>query len=178
MKHDQKREIIAEAFISMLSNAPLEDLRIQDLCDRAKVSKSTFYRLFTDKYELAFWIYKKHSTEEVLTKPNLSSWDDWSYHDLSHILKYKAFYRNIASYRGQNCLYDCLSHFYHENILNFRKSKDKPLTEDQEYAIYIHSLVCAQVVIDWILSNYESSPEDIIHRAELCIPNCIRELYE
>ena len=178
MQQDKKRETIASVFIEMLNDTPLESLRIEDLCAKAHVSKSTFYRLFRDKYDLAFWIYKKHSNEMVLGRPELSSWDEWTYHDCAHILKYKSFYRNIAAYRGQNCLYDCLAKFYRGNITNFRKNKEKPLTEDQKYAVYMHSLVCAQVMIDWILNGFEPSPEEMIHRAELCIPNCLRDFYE
>lgn len=178
MQQDEKREIIAAAFIEMLNNTPLESLRIEDLCAKAHVSKSTFYRLFRDKYELAFWIYKKHSNEMVLEKPTLNSWDEWTYHDFEHILKHKTFYRNIAAYRGQNCLYDCLAQFYRSNIMNFRKNKEKTLTDDQKYAVYMLSLVNAQVMIDWILGGFEPSPEVVKHRAELCIPECIRELFE
>ncbi len=177
MKQDQKRHELAEIFIEMLNNTPLESLRIQDLCERAGISKSTFYRLFTDKYDLAFWIYQKHTNEIVENMPSLDHWDEWTSRDLQHILKYKSFYRNIASYRGQNCLYDCLAVYYRGNILKFRKNKHKELTEDQKYAIYMYSLVNAQVVIDWILNGFEPAPEVVQQRAALCMPECIREFY-
>lgn len=73
MQQEKKREILAAALIEMLNDTPLESLRTEDLCARAHVSKSTFYRFFRDKYELAFWIYKKHSNEMVLGKPTLNS---------------------------------------------------------------------------------------------------------
>ena len=178
MKQDRKREDLAAALIDMLSDAPLESVRTEDLCEKAHVSKSTFYRLFRDKYELAFWIYKRNSNEMVLGRPDLGSWDEWTYNDCAHIIKHKAFYRSIASYRGQNCLFDCLVQFYRGNIINFRKNKDQPLTEDQKYAVHIHSIVSAQIMIDWILNGFEPSPEEMVRRASLCIPNCLRDFYE
>lgn len=177
-KQEQKREEIAAVFIDMLGDTPLESLRTQDLCERAGISKSTFYRLFTDKYELAFWIYKKLADSVVLDMPDLGNWDEWTYRTFDHMIKYKAFYRSIASYRGQNCLYDSLALYFRQNILKFRKNKDKPLSEDQAYAVYMFSIVNAQILIDWILNGFEPSAEVVQHRAELCLPECIRELYE
>lgn len=178
MKQNLKREEIAAVFIEMLNDTPLESLRTEDLCAKAHVSKSTFYRLFRDKYELAFWIYQKHTDEVVQAHPNLECWDEWTRHNLEHMIQYKAFYRNIASYRGQNCLYDSLALYYRRNIMNFRKNKTEKLTDDQEYAVYMLSIINAQIMIDWILSGFDTPPEIVQHRAALCIPECIREFYE
>lgn len=178
MQQDKKREIIAAVFMEMLNDTPIESLRIQDLCDKSCVSKSTFYRLFTDKYDLAFWIYQKQTDEIVQDLPSLNRWDVWTHRNFESMLKHKTFYRNIASYRGQNCLYDSLALYFRKNIFNFRKNKDKPLTEDQKYAVYMYSIVNAQIVIDWILGGFETPADIIFHRASLCLPACIRELYE
>ena len=178
MKSNQKREQIASAFMEMLNDTPLEALRIQDLCEKAGVSKSTFYRLFTDKYELAFWIYKKLADEIVLSRPTLKCGGEWTDYIFAKMLEHKAFYRNIASYRGQNSFFDYLRQYYHQNLLRFRKSPDKELTEDQKYATYMLSIINAQITIDWILNGFQPEAKQVTHQAEICIPQCIREFWD
>lgn len=178
MKSNQKREQIASAFMEMLNDTPLEALRIQDLCEKAGVSKSTFYRLFTDKYELAFWIYKKLADDAIQSIPHLKYVDEWTDVIYSSMLKHKVFYRNIASYRGQNSFFDYLCQYFHQNILQFRKVTHKELTDDQKYAVYMFSIITAQIVIDSILDGFQTDIELIKHRSALCMPECIREFYE
>ncbi len=43
---------LTNTLIEMMEEAPFEDIRVSDLCDRAMVRKSTFYKHFADKYEL------------------------------------------------------------------------------------------------------------------------------
>ncbi len=177
MKKDEKRERLAQVLMDMLNTTSLEDLRIQELCERAGVSKSTFYRLFTDKYDLAFWIYKNQADQVVNDLPDLSRWDEWTYRIFDVILKNKTFYRNYAAYRGQNSLYECILRYYQHNIFTYRTKRNMEMTEDQRFAVYAFSVAGAQATVDWILNGFSPSVETVQRRMELCVPECIREFY-
>lgn len=103
-RSDAKRERIAAAFMRMLEDTPLENLRIQELCVQAGVSKATFYRLFPDKYEVGNWIYKSRVDRIISEHPYLRCWSDWTMLNFSEMLKHRRFFRNIASYRGAELL--------------------------------------------------------------------------
>ncbi len=178
MRETERREKIAESLMNMLNTTSLEDLRIQELCERAGISKSTFYRLFTDKYDLAFWIYKNQADQVVNDFPDLSKWSEWTYRIFDVILKNKIFYRNYASYRGQNSLFECLLWYYQQNTFKYRKKRDTEMTEDQRFALYAFSVAGAQATVDWILNGFSPSVETFQHRMELCVPECIREFYK
>ncbi|MFR6425525.1 MAG: TetR family transcriptional regulator [Oscillospiraceae bacterium] len=45
------------------SGATLTDITVTDLCTDAEVNRRTFYRHFTDKYQLVTWIYDKRLSE-------------------------------------------------------------------------------------------------------------------
>ena len=43
----------------MMDEMPFEDIKVKELCDRAMIRKSTFYKRFADKYELQAFIVKE-----------------------------------------------------------------------------------------------------------------------
>ncbi len=178
MRKSDKRERLAEVLMDMLNTTSLEDLRIQELCELAGVSKSTFYRLFTDKYDLAFWIYKNQADQVVTDLPDLSQWSEWTYRICDVIMKNKTFYRNYASYRGQNSLFECILRYYQQNTFTYRKKRNIEMTEDQRFAVYAFSVAGAQAFVDWILNGFSPSVETFQRRMELCVPECIREFYK
>lgn len=50
---------LTNTFLQMLKEMPFEEIRISELCDRAMIRKSTFYKHFGDKYELLVFIVRK-----------------------------------------------------------------------------------------------------------------------
>lgn len=50
---------LTEALWSMMCEMPFENIRVQDLCDRAMIRKSTFYKHFADKYELLAFVVRE-----------------------------------------------------------------------------------------------------------------------
>lgn len=61
---------LTNTLIEMMEEAPFEDIRVSDLCDRAMVRKSTFYKHFADKYELLAFVVKEliRKNDEKLEK--------------------------------------------------------------------------------------------------------------
>ena len=47
------------AFFQMLGEMRFEDIRVSELCERAMIRKSTFYKHFGDKYELLAFIVRQ-----------------------------------------------------------------------------------------------------------------------
>lgn len=55
---------LTNAFLEMMEEMPFEEIRVSELCDRAMIRKSTFYKHFGDKYELLAFIVRQ--TQEKL----------------------------------------------------------------------------------------------------------------
>lgn len=48
---------VTKALVEMMEEMPFEDIKVKELCDRAMIRKSTFYKHFADKYDyFAFYI--------------------------------------------------------------------------------------------------------------------------
>ncbi|MCR5375907.1 MAG: TetR/AcrR family transcriptional regulator [Lachnospiraceae bacterium] len=169
------RERIVHACMELLNTVSLESLRTQDLIDRAGVSRSSFYRAFPDKYAVVTWVYQEQAERLLREMPELRSWKEWTYVLHAYMREHKAFFRNIAGYRGQNSFCDFLSHYFYGNALRFHK---KPLTEEQKFALQAFSLVGANATVEWIMNGFQPDDELLVRYLDACIPSCIRSLYE
>ncbi len=46
-------KIIREAFLKLREEQPLEKIKVKDICDQAMINKSTFYKHYTDVFDLS-----------------------------------------------------------------------------------------------------------------------------
>ena len=51
------REILAEAFRELAGSKPVDKITVPNIIENCGYSKTTFYRLFKDKYDLMAWDY-------------------------------------------------------------------------------------------------------------------------
>ena len=59
MKRKTAKEILAESFRELAGSKQVDKITVPDIVENCGYSKTTFYRLFKDKYELMAWITRK-----------------------------------------------------------------------------------------------------------------------
>ncbi len=180
MKAQSARQRIMQTFMDMIEEMPLASIRIQMLLDRAKVSKSTFYREFLDKYDLMNSIYKECVDGIIHQKADLKYWNEWTYVAFDYIKKHQAFFKNIISYRGQNSFQDYLMQYYMGNLRHqIRvKSGKEELSQEILFASEAFSVCGAYYTIKWIQNDFSPDQDTLLSLLEQCIPACIRSYYE
>ena len=57
MKRKTAREILAESFRELAADKPVDKITVPNIIENCGYSKTTFYRLFKDKYDLMAWDY-------------------------------------------------------------------------------------------------------------------------
>lgn len=174
-----KRGSIIEAFMSMIEEMPLEAIRVEDLIARANTSKTTFYRLFRDKYDVMNAIYLLESQRIVEENPDLSNWKDWTYVDMEHIRRHKGFYRHIISYNGQNSFRNTIKQYYTKNIMRQIKAEyqNGEIPEKILFAVDAYTEVNAFLVVWWVNRDCRTSIETLTEYAEDCMPESIRRYF-
>ena len=180
MASEGKREAIMDAFIAMIEEMPLESVHTEELITRAGVSRSTFYRLFRDKYDVMNSIYLLHSKKMVYENPHLSNWKEWVRADLPHIRRHIGFFRSVISYKGQNSFLDSAKEYYRDNMLrHIRKHfKEGDLPEEIAFSVDVYIQVSVFAVAWWIQGNCETPIETLISYVEGCIPRRIRHFFD
>ncbi|SFC20661.1 TetR family transcriptional regulator [Butyrivibrio sp. YAB3001] len=59
MKRKTSKEILAESFREVAENKNIDKITVKDITDNCGYSPATFYRLFSDKYDLIAWDYTR-----------------------------------------------------------------------------------------------------------------------
>ena len=57
MKRKTAKEILAESFRELAESKPVDKITVPNIIENCGYSKTTFYRLFKDKYDLMAWDY-------------------------------------------------------------------------------------------------------------------------
>jgi AcrR family transcriptional regulator len=59
-------KLLSDSLISLLSEKSFEDIRISDICEKAMIHRTTFYKHFEDKYQLLDFLLRQliHDFEE------------------------------------------------------------------------------------------------------------------
>ena len=63
LKCKTAREVFAESFRELASKKPVDKITVPDIVGNGGYSKTTFYRLFKDKYGLMAWDYTTRHQE-------------------------------------------------------------------------------------------------------------------
>lgn len=105
------KQLLADAFRSLLRKLPLSKITVKDLVDACELSRNAYYYYFHDKYDLMNWIIEQDLENKLHPHdPNLSYTE--FYRDLIHMLhENSSFYSKCFSYDGQNSAYQYLREF-------------------------------------------------------------------
>ncbi|MGE7090553.1 TetR/AcrR family transcriptional regulator [Lysinibacillus sp. NPDC048646] len=88
------KETIIEVFLKLLNEKNFEELTVKEIVQKARISRSTFYLHFADKYELMEEV-RKTLNDRFLSfyQHGQSNWEKpIPLHLCEHIIKYRSFY--------------------------------------------------------------------------------------
>ena len=122
---------LRNAFTSLLEEKRFEDFTVNELCQRAMIRRTTFYKHFADKYEYFSFYTKEISSEFQKQLPSDAMSEDvnsyflyMSRELLRFIAGHHRLVQNIASSNMFPVLLDGLSEqIMHELLIVFRKTE-------------------------------------------------------
>jgi AcrR family transcriptional regulator len=84
-------KLLFEALLFLLEEQPFEKISVTDICDRAMVHRTTFYKHFEDKYQLLMFGIKdlqKKFNENSITDENVNNPHQYSMDIFKCVIKY------------------------------------------------------------------------------------------
>lgn len=69
-------KLLTEAFLQLMSEKHFEDITINELCERAMIRRTTFYKHFADKYEFFGFFVRRLQTDFDAIHPALTDYSD------------------------------------------------------------------------------------------------------
>ena len=152
-KESQKR--IESAFIELLQNQELDKISVTQICQLAKVNRTTFYANYLDIYDLADAVQKRLE-EEVLgltttDGENITSLDFLKF--FQHIKENQLFYKT----------YFKLGHERHLRVTDYDLQQASKYYDNQyiEYHLEFFRSGLNAVIKKWLENDCAESPEEI-----------------
>lgn len=151
-------ECIADALIELMKKTPIEKVKIQDITDRAKVGRMTYFRYFTSK-------------EDVLLYKMTLLGKRWA---VEHPFPYESDRHDQALWFFSFCnsIQEFLSVLFRQNQFNvlFNIFQVEPVPMKTEFGKpHYHNLFVTYgalgVVTGWLQSECKETPEEL---ADIC----------
>ena len=146
------------ALITLLEKNSFESLTVDQICKEALMHRSSFYRYFSDKYDL---LEQTLNAQINKLTENTDSEDDIIKQLLSYIDKNKDVIRHLAPNSARSSLYteilNILSQVLLEPIVTALQKSDNP-----EMLAYVLSGAIIGTFYWWQGNNYDVPTEDVI----------------
>lgn len=160
MKAEKTKEIIALSLSELLSRCPFDDITVDMICKEAGIGRSTFYRLYKDKYEVLvnFFIIKYQSIEAAY--PDAKDYQKMMTEYLSLLKKYGSFFKKAFSVSGQNSLSEYIYQAgYDYYISHIEKQDGHKIAEDMAMTVILFDSGILTLVTKWIEQDFPAEPE-------------------
>lgn len=171
-----KRAII-EALDELLTDKSFDDVQVQDICEKAQVSRTTFYRHFRDKYDLVNWTYEHY--KDVLNKrgSKYEVFDKSIVYLLEFMQSKRNFFLKALRYTGQNSLAESIIETIEGYMIECYEDavgKENVSRADLDLLLY-QAGGQAAVAYRWLFEGCPIPPDEL--GAELCsfIPDHVHQ---
>ena len=156
------RYIFAQAIKSLLKTQELDKITVTDIVKKAGMTRQTFYRHFSDKYDLVNWYFERLADKsfyqigaqetlfEGLTKKFEFILNDQTF--FAAAFKSKD-YNNVENYD-----YHCILAFY-KDIL--KKKLQGPIPEDLEFLLEMYCHASITMTVEWAINGMKMAPKEL-----------------
>lgn len=164
---ERTKGIIINAFIKVLNEKAFLSISIQDICDEAKVHRSTFYRYFVDKFELINQVTNIIGDtvyDHASKNRNHSLFEEL----IDYIEANKALFLNITTKNESNELYNSLVKIGGKIIREKASFMDDVISRkirESKHPEILCDFYCSgiiEVVKQWVNQEYPYSKSEIV----------------
>lgn len=180
MKRKTSKEILAESFQELAKKKPVDKITVPDIVQNCGYSKTTFYRLFKDKYDLMAWDYTRR--QQVIMDQMENPDYEWKttllegaflFNEqrdyLKNLLLHTTGYESFSRYMKQRH-FDTLE----KCVLDASGEKELDVMTEMYVRSYCQGTV--ELICDWIMGAYDVGPEALAEVFEESLPQPLRKI--
>lgn len=170
------KRALADSLKALMRERAFAKTSVEEICDKANVSRRNFYRYFPDKYELLNWVCFKDYFSKIEIH---EEWVIWDYFPEICRLCYddRVFFRNALTIDGQNSLRSYAQDLLRPLIVH--DFKDTPLPKHSE-EFYITRTMDAlfDYMKVWLKSDPCMPPEDFAYYVRASVAVHAKRIWE
>ena len=175
------KRAFATSLKKLLSQKPLDKIKISDITNDCEVNRQTFYYHFKDIYDLLEWVYTNEATRALGDKKTYDTWQEGFYEIFEYILENKSFVMNTYNSVSREYLERYLYNEVYHLLLDVVEEKSKGMCvrdNDKSFIADFYKFSFVGLVIEWIRKGMREDPKDIIQRLNTLISGNIEMALE
>ena len=150
---DRTKIMFADSLEEILTEMPLDKVRVAKLCERCGASTPTFYYYFHDKYELVAWMFLQDFAGAFADQDPEYNPERMNQSSI-RFAKRRNFYKKAMDDHSQNSITQYLIDFNMQISREaFKYNTGKELSSDQEFAVRYHIYGVMGMFREWLLGN-------------------------
>lgn len=170
------KKMIFFALKDLVAERGFSSVSASDIIERAGVSRSTFYRCFSDKYDVANWAFKRYKNIRLQDKDQYYSFETSLRAQLLHLSENREFFAAALRYRGQNSLSDSMVETNEEYMVQcWQAAHGQAPDFKATSAITFSAAGLSYLVKRWVFNGCVDSPDSVVAAVCECIPPIVLE---
>jgi len=178
MKIDVK-SILADSFESLLLEKPFDAITVTDITNHCGAARSTFYKHFSDKYDVMIWKYHKALNAIHTDEKGVDDWREGTLAGVRYLAENRKYFLKVLDYKGQNNVHEFLYSFaleYTQKIM-CKKLQCESLPTIENEAVKVYLMGTSRYIMEW-LKTMHMSPEELADLLCDCMPENLRVHFE
>lgn len=177
---DLRMSQILNALEALTAEKPYPSITVKTICNRAKISRPTFYRYFKDKDDVVQW-YWNQSGERYLGR--LKEAHGWYEENLLMLREFKRHSNlMIAALAHDQGMNSCIKHGCRQRVYFLQEAIAKEsaleLTDDIDFEIKFFADAESRAIAKWVIEGMREKPEVIARRIKGCVPVGLRQIVD
>lgn len=170
------KRAMEQSLKKLLLKKPLNKITINDITEDCGISRMTFYYHFKDLYDLVEWVCMEDAKKAWADKDSYDGWQDGLLQFVLSMQENKAFVMNVH----RSVHLEQVEAFLRPEvdklilqIINEESGKDMVSEEDKKYISRAYSYVFIGTLFDWIKSDMQEEPRQVVHRLTLLVKGTV-----
>lgn len=167
------RKALTDAFFDMLTEMPLDEVTVNDLCERADVRRATFYKHFKDKMDFITYLIKdiRARFDREVWQADLKTTITKEYYIqyaeaiITYLLERDAAIKNIIDSPVHSAFFDLFLHENYEDTVRRLEASEEcgvPLIAPPKIMASMIVAGIAHPIIKWFDSDERCSVDDLL----------------
>lgn len=175
------KKAFANSLKKLLSQKPLDKIKVTDITEDCEVNRQTFYYHFKDIYDLLEWVYTNEATRAIGDKKTYDTWQEGFYEIFKYVLDNKEFVVNTYNSVSREYLERYLYNETYLLLIEVVEEKSKGMSvrdKDKSFIADFYKYGFVGLVLDWVRKGMREDPSEIIDRLNTLISGNIEKALE
>lgn len=170
------KQALVDAMKTLLEQKPINKISVSEVLSLAGVSRQTFYRHYTDKYDLVFGVYLDTISHAVNEYNETKDFNLMSKRSLTFFKENHQFFRNAFKATDvQNSFFEQFVTFCVQNDIELIGRAQ--ITPELIQLIEIYSYGTTKTTVKWLDTGMQENIDDMVKLYERALPPQLHNLF-